>query len=206
MATFLVLLTFGLTHLLAVMSPGPSFIVTVRTAAAQSRRAGIWVAFGMAAITLVWALAAWFGLSALFAIAPWLYTGMKIAGGAYLVYLAIQLWRHAGKPVEMNQPGQAAAMSDWQAFRLGVLTQTANPKVAVFFGSIFVALLPQDPELFILAAAFVIVFLNEFFWYALVALVMAAPPVRRRYISAKAVLDRVTGTFLGLLGIRIAID
>ncbi len=206
MTLFFLLLTFTVTHLLAVMSPGPSFVVILRTAAVRSKRAGIIVAFAMGIVTLGWALAAWFGLAVLFALFPWVYAGFKLAGAAYLIFLAIQLWRHAGDRFEFENVADAGTKGDWQAFKLGALTQIANPKVAIFFGSIFVAILPPSPSSGLMALVFAIVFLNEFVWYAFLATIMASKPVRQRYVSAKPILDRVTGTFLGFLGVRIAID
>ncbi len=206
MSLFLLLLTFAVTHLLAVVSPGPSFVVILRTAAVHSKRAGIIAAFAMGVVTLGWALAAWFGLAALFAIFPWVYTGFKLAGAAYLIFLAIQLWRHAGDRFEIENVVGAETKGDWQAFKLGFLTQISNPKVAIFFGSIFVAILPPSPGEGLMAIVFAIVFLNEFVWYAFLATIMASKPVRQRYVAAKPKLDRLTGTFLGFLGARIAVD
>jgi len=57
-ANLLTLATIGLVHLLAVMSPGPSFLITARTAVAQSRTDGIKVALGLGAGSVVWSAAA----------------------------------------------------------------------------------------------------------------------------------------------------
>ena len=201
----IVLAGFWFTHLAAVASPGPSFLVVTRTAAAGSRRAGVAVAFGLAIGTLVWALAAWFGLAALFAIVPTLYLAVRLAGAAFLLYLAIQLWRHARQPFETGRDDGAQLRNTMAAVKLGVVTQIANPKVALFFGSIFAAILPPDPGPGTIGLVFAIVCLNEFGWYALVALVLSRPAVRRRYARAKTGIDRASALLLGGLGLRLAV-
>ena len=88
-------------------------------------------------------------------------------------------------------------------FVRGFLTQISNPKVAVFFGSIFVAMLPQDVPMWMMLALLAIVTTNEIVWYVLVALCFGSAPVLRFYIGAKKWIDRVTGLFLGALSLRI---
>ncbi|MEL6680666.1 MAG: LysE family transporter, partial [Pseudomonadota bacterium] len=95
----LTLLTFAVSHLLAVVSPGPSLVVVLRAAVGAGPRAGVFVALGMGLGTLVWAVGSWFGLAALFAVAPFLLTALTWAGAVFLVYLALMLWRHAAAPL-----------------------------------------------------------------------------------------------------------
>ena len=196
-----VLAGFWLVHLAAVASPGPSFVVVSRAAVQGSTGTGVAVAAGLALGTFVWAAAAWFGLSVLFALVPALYVAAKIAGAAFLLFLAVQLWRHAREPLALVAPERVPGRG--QAFRTGVWTQLANPKVAVFFGSVFAAVLPPAPSAPVVVAVFAIVCLNEFLWYSLVALLLSRPAVRRRYVAAKAWIDRVTGTVLAALGLRL---
>ncbi len=203
MDNLLMLIGFVAVHMLAVMSPGPSFLVVARASAARSRGVGIWSALGMGAGSVVWALAALFGLDVLFQIAPWLYTAMKIAGALFLITLAVRLWRHADRPVPVAMPGVAARRSTFAAFRLGLFTQLANPKVVVFFGSIFLAVLPADRPAWMTAALLVLVFLDEFLWYATVAIAFSVNRLRAGYLRLKRIVDRVTGSFLGLLGLRM---
>lgn len=205
MSITVLLLGFWLTHLAAVVSPGPSFIVVTRAAVGGSTRAGVAVAFGLMVGTFVWASAAWFGLATLFAFVPAIYTVAKIAGAAFLLFIAFQLWRHAAEPFAVEVEG-TRKRSVGEAVRLGAMTQIANPKVAVFFGSVFAAILPPDPTFVVLAAVFAIVCLNEFVWYALVALVLSRPAIRRRYVRLKASVDRTTGGVLALLGVRLLVD
>ncbi len=195
------LATLWIVHLLAAMSPGQSFLVVSRTALMSGRPAGVASALGMGLGVLPWAVGAMLGLAVLFAQAPWLYAALRVAGGLYLIYVAVMVWRHAADPIVMTGVGERVSTSAalWQA----CLTQIANPKVAVFFGSIFVAVLPPSPPLWLAAAILGIVFLNELVWYAAVAVLFSAERPRQAYLSAKTAIDRVMAGLLGLLGAKL---
>jgi threonine/homoserine/homoserine lactone efflux protein len=92
------------------------------------------------------------------------------------------------------------------AYALGTVTQLANPKVVVFFGSIFVALLPAHAPAWVYVTAVVIVFLNEIGWYSVVALVFSSARPRAAYMRAKVWIDRVMAGFLALIGARLIYD
>ena len=79
-------------------SPGPSFVMVMRTALARSRSDGVAAAFGMGIGGVIFCTLALLGMRAVFAQAPWLYLGFKIAGGAYLLYLAFRMWMGAKQP------------------------------------------------------------------------------------------------------------
>ena len=51
-----------------------------------------------------------------------------------------------------------------------------------------------------------LVFAIEFGWYALVTLVLSAPAPRARYLASKAWIDRVAGSLMGLLGVKLLAD
>jgi threonine/homoserine/homoserine lactone efflux protein len=194
----LILLSIGLAQMAAVISPGPSFLITARTAAARSRADGVKVAAGLAAGTVIWAGAALFGLNLLFRAVPMLFMAMKLFGALFLLWIAYQIFVHAKEPITIE--GEAAKGNPfWQGF----LVQIGNPKVMVFFGSIFVAMLPANPPLWLMIALWVLVTFNEMWWYTVVALFFGAGPVRSFYLRAKTWIDRVTAVFLGAVGLRL---
>ena len=193
------LLSVGFVQLLAVISPGPSFLITARTAVAKSHRDGVKVALGLGTGTVVWSSAALLGLNAVFHAVPVLFVAMKIAGAGFLLYIAWKIFRHAAEPLNMDG-GEGPAGSP---FVKGFLTQISNPKVAVFFGSIILAMLPAQLSPWMTVALIAIFSLNEVWWYTVVALFFGSPPVRRFYLRAKVWIDRVTGLFLGGLGLRL---
>jgi threonine/homoserine/homoserine lactone efflux protein len=192
------LISIAAVQLLAVISPGPSFLITARTAVARSRADGIKLALGLGAGTVIWAGAALFGLNALFHAVPVLFMGMKLLGALFLLWIAFQIFMHAKEPLALE--GEAV---QGNPFWRGFLVQIGNPKVAVFFGSIFVAMLPANPPLWLMLALLFIVSFNEVWWYSVVALFFGSGPVRHFYLKAKAWIDRVTGLFLGALGLRL---
>lgn len=195
----LTLVSIGLIQLLAVISPGPSFLITARTAVAHSRLDGFKVALGLGAGTVIWSSAALLGLNAVFHAVPVLFMAMKVAGALFLLYIAFMIFRHAAEPLKIE--GGADAVGN--PFVRGFLTQITNPKVAVFFGSIFIAMLPASVPLWMTLALIAIVSFSELWWYIVVALFFGSGPVRSFYLRAKAWIDRITGLFLGALGLRL---
>src|ERR1700757_4765881 len=122
-------------NLLGAASPGPAFFVVSRSAAGQSRRAGLAPALGVSTATGLWAFAAIHGLALLIAEAAWLFRIMQALGGAYLVYLGWQAFRHAPEPLPKVDPlvGSASGLA---AYRRGFVVNMTNPKVMVFFASV----------------------------------------------------------------------
>ncbi len=203
--TLAAFLTLVALHLLAAVSPGPSFVVAVRTAAAEGFRvaAGLALGFGIGAV--VWALAALLGLAVLFQVVPAVLTFLKFAGAAFLLWLAWQTMRHARDP--LPEPAGAAALavprSGLRAVRLGVLTQLANPKPAVFFGAVFVGLVPPGTSLPWLALVLAVVLVNETAWYVLVARLFSGGRSRAAYGRFKIWIDRTFGGVLAAMGLAI---
>lgn len=200
------LLGLAVVHLLAVASPGPSTVLVIQTSAVAGRRGGLLAAFAMMVGALAWAAAALYGLQALFAQFQWLYVAFKIGGAIFLLYLAWMIWKHARDPlpeIKDLPPGQA---SGWQGFVRALLLQLSNPKIMVFFGSIFLSVLPQHMPSWMDAAVLAIVAFNEFFWFALLALLFSGEPARAFYRRAKFWLDRFMGGALALLGLRLALS
>ena len=200
--TLAAFLTVAFLHLMAAISPGPAVLMSARTGVTDGLRTGTCLAAGIGVGGVIWAAAALFGLAIVFEAAPALLWALKIAGGAYLIYTGVMLWRTADQPLDMGQtttPRSAAS-----AFRLGVFTQLANPKPAVLFSAIFIGTVPPGTSLWVIAALLSVVFLNETLWNTLVARIFSFNRSRTAYIGLKSVIDRSFGGLLALLGVKIA--
>lgn len=195
----------ALIHLLAAMSPGPSFVVSARTAVAEGLgpAMGLAVGFGLGAV--LWAGAAMAGLALLFDLVPALFAGLKIVGGLFLVYIAVMMWRHAATALP-ELPPDTPPRSTAAAVRLGFMTFVANPKPAVFFSAVFVGLVPAETPLMTRIALLGIIFLNETVWYVLVGWLFSRQGPRGVYLRLKSWIDRVFGGLIALFGLKIALS
>jgi threonine/homoserine/homoserine lactone efflux protein len=118
-----------------VLLPGPNMIYLISRSICQGRRAGFISLIGVVAGFLFHVICASVGLTAVLLAVPWTYATLKFVGAGYLFWLAWQAVR----------PGQASpftprvlpADSPATLFRMGFLTNVLNPKMAVFYLSIF---------------------------------------------------------------------
>ena len=122
------------------LTPGPDTMYILARSIAQGRRAGVLSALGIGSGLLIHTLLAAFGLSAILAASAWAFAAVKTAGAVYLIYLGVQALRKKAGTLAAPDLGP---MGDWRVYRQGVVTNTLNPKVAIFF----LAFLPQfvDP-------------------------------------------------------------
>jgi threonine/homoserine/homoserine lactone efflux protein len=150
------------------------------------------------------AAAALLGLQAILLAVPALYLALKVLGGLYLCYLGVRIFLAARVPMDVNGPAAAAAPTPTsRAFWLGLVTQISNPKTAIVYASVFAALLPSDISLPFAVAVVLSVFIVETGWYAIVAWVLSSAAPRRAYLGCKSAVDRVAGTVMVGLGLRL---
>ena len=191
--------------MIGAMSPGPSFVVVSRIAISRSRFDGLAAALGMGIGGVTFAILALAGLTALLSQFEWLYLVLKIAGGAYLIYIAFAIWKGASEPLALSNDIAGRSMPA-RSFTTAMLTQLSNPKAIVVYASIFAALLPKTVPVELLLALPVGVFLVEAGWYAIVALAFSAQRPRKVYIAAKAWIDRAAGAVMAGLGLRLILS
>jgi len=181
-------------------------VVSLRVAASDGFKTAAVLALGFGLGAAIWAAAAMTGVAVLFELVPALFTGLKLIGAAFLLFLAIMMWKHAKEPMVTAATAASGPRTHLSAFRLGLLTFMSNPKSAVFFGAVFIGLVPPETALTWKMAIFVVIFINETLWYLFVARVFSTERARQVYAHAKAWVDRLFGTFLGLLGAKIALS
>jgi threonine/homoserine/homoserine lactone efflux protein len=188
------------------ISPGPSFVLVVRTAVALSRADAIAAAIGMGLGGVGFAALALLGLQVLLTQVGWAYAGLKLAGALYLLYLASRLWRGARTPLVMADDRRPRDGGLRQSLVVGLVTQLSNPKTAIVYGSVFAALLPPAPPGWLPAVLLPAIFALETGWYVVVALAFSTARPRAAYARSKRWLDRIAGAVMGALGVRLIIE
>ena len=131
------LIAFAFVSLGMVLMPGPNMIYLVSRSIAQGPAAGLVSLSGVALGFVFYMLCAAFGITALLLAVPFAYDALRLAGAAYLLFLAWQAVRPGGRsPFETRSLPQDGPR---RLFAMGFLTNLLNPKIAVMY----LSLLPQ---------------------------------------------------------------
>lgn len=199
-----------------VLLPGPAQALVLARSVERGARAGVITALGLDAATIVHAIAAALGLSAILAASATAFTAVKVVGAAYLVWLGVRMIRPrrapaADAPSSGSARASAGGAAPGGAARLlahGFITGVLNPKVALFF----LAFLPQfvRPERGHVVAQFLllggILALLDLLWATVLALAVARARARvARTTRFAAWRERLTGGVLIALGVRLAL-
>ena len=196
--------------ILVIVIPGPDTALVTRNALVAGRRGGLSTCAGTTVGLVIWSLAASLGVAALLRASEPAFLALKIAGGAYLVYLGVLslLCALRGRPAEGSRPGSdRGRLAAPTAFRQGVLSNLGNPKIAVFFTGFLPQFVSTDSATFAALLALGLLFAAlTFAWLALYSVLVARagdlllrPRVRRR-------LDAITGVVLVAFGLRLAAE
>lgn len=201
------MLEFFLAGFLLAVSPGPDFLLISRHTLIHGRKAGFSAFAGNRVSLCVHIALAVFGLSLALRASPALFNAVRVLGAAYLLYLGI---RNVAGYFRRAEPGQSdissGSVSFRQAFKEGFLTNLLNPKVGLFFLSLFPqlatpAMLEQSPVA--IALSFLV---GNSSWYIPLIAVLGFHPVRHAVHRFQRTADFVFGVIFIGFGLRIALE
>jgi threonine/homoserine/homoserine lactone efflux protein len=195
----------GAAIILTIM-PGPDNLFVLAQSITQDKKAGIATSLGLCTGLLVHISAAVLGISAIIYQSTIIFSIVKFAGAAYLLYLAWQSFRAKGDPFTLQQQNTQAYIT---LYKKGILMNILNPKVSLFF----LALLPQfvNPaqghvafQMLILGIVFLVQALVLFSLFSIFAgkvrkLIIGQPAIAKR-------LNMIQGILFTFIGIQIAIS
>jgi len=187
-------------------SPGPDSFLVVRNTLVEGRRIGFMTLLGNRIGLCAHLAAAIAGLSVALQNSPALYLGVRLLGAAYLVYLgASKLVSRTRQAPAAAVTGSGGGMASVTAVRQGLLNNLLNPKVSLFFLSLFPQfatgdLLSRSPVA--VAAVFLA---GNTLWYVLLVQLVGLRWLRERLQRFQAALDLVFALIFVGLGTAIVI-
>jgi threonine/homoserine/homoserine lactone efflux protein len=208
------LLTFLGLAVVVIVTPGPDTALTIRNTIAGGRAAGLGTGLGVASGQAIWTLAAAAGVAALLVASEPAFLALKYAGAAYLVFLGLQTLAGAVRPsAARHAPEPAlpavrrARLPVRTAWRQGMVSDLANPKMAVFYTSLLPQFTPSDGPAFpVLLGLGVIFSLMTFSWLALYATAVDRLSDLLSRTGVRRALDAAMGAVLVALGGRLALE
>ena len=201
MLDFGLIAAVGLIHLVALVSPGPDFVVACRNSLLYSRTIGIYTAVGFGLGICVHISYAVFGLSWLIANNELIFTFIQYLGAFYLMLIGIQSLRSFQSHIEQETTTASSRISKFRAVRIGFVTNVLNPKATLFFLSLFSTMLnPTVSELTLVVIALLLV-VTTILWFSLVAILISNP----RFTIALKRYEKTIHKFFGVLLIGIGV-
>jgi threonine efflux protein len=194
------LLAVGLAFWVVAASPGPANIANATIAMRYGRRSSLVFGMGLSVALVFWGFLAATGMGAVLQASVGMLIGLKLFGGAYLLWLAWQSAKSAIKP----QPGKAKNLPSGNWFFRGLVLNLSNPKsVIAWMAALSVGLDPNDTGTSVMSATLVcilVAFANNVFYSVLFSTngMMAAYERSRRWIEG-AVAGLFTAAGFGML-------
>ena len=197
-------LAFAITTATFALIPGPAMLYAAARTLAGGRRAGLMASLGLHLGGYVHVIAAAAGLALLFHAVPPLFTAMKLAGSAYLVWLGLSLFRDRNT----TRRPELAPLSAERAFAQSIVVEVLNPKTASFFLAFLpqfvdaTASLPVWAQLLLLGTT-----VNLTFSAVDIVCVFFASAVMsklQRSRTSQRIMQRIGGSILVALGARLA--
>lgn len=198
------LLLISVVHWLAAASPGPDFVLASQQTLKHGRATGLWCSLGISLGLSVHIIYSVFGLAAVIASSEMLLWGIKILGGAYLIYLGIKgLSAKPATVTAIESDSQEPTPVWYKSLGLGVVCNVLNPKAPVYFVSLFTVVLSPDIPLYQLAIYGVWMMLIQLGWFSCVVLLLSRPKINAAFQRLGHWLDRILGGAMVLLGLKV---
>jgi RhtB (resistance to homoserine/threonine) family protein len=196
------LIAVALITILATISPGPDFAMVTRNSYLFGRRPGLFAALGIALGVQVHVFYTMFGVGLLIAHTPFLFTGIKIVGAAYLVYIGWKTFFNRAKlEIDMRE---GTPVSTWTALRTGFLTNALNPKTTLFVVSTYTQVVRPDTPWATQFAYGLFMSMAHLVWFGLVAIFFSQQALRSRLLAYQSWVDKAIGAVLISLGVSLA--
>lgn len=201
-----IIATVTLIHTLAVISPGPDFIMITRNSLIYSRRTGIYSALGLGIGILIHVTYSLIGIGLLISKSILLFNFIKYLGAAYLIYIGYKSIISKKSHFNMGNENAKTDISKFSAFKMGVITNATNPKATLFFLSLFTVVVSPSTPLGIKLFLGAEMAISTSAWFILVAYLVSHHMVRNRLEKVHGFAEKFIGVVLIALGIKVALS
>ncbi len=199
-------LTVVVVHLLAVMSPGPDFVMVTRNSLIHSRKVGVYTSLGLAIGIAVHVTYCLLGIGLLISRSILLFNIIKYLGASYLIYIGYKSLRAKPQALQVEQAQkEQKELTAFSAIRIGFLTNVLNPKATLFMLALFTQVINPGTPRIIEALYGLEMVTMTFVWFSLVSVFFSNPIIKSRISKVQHHIERVTGAVLILLGIKVAL-
>ncbi len=181
--------------------------MVLRQSIAHGRSTAIMTSAGIASAILVHGTYTVLGLGLIVAQSLILFTILKFAGAAYLIWLGISALRAPALKEVANFDSEQEVGQGWfKAFSIGFLTNLLNPKAVLFFVALFSVLVSAQTAIIWQGVYIISMAVMLLIWFVLVSLFFTAPNIRAGFYRMGKWFNRISGLALILLALRLLVS
>lgn len=192
---------------LALMSPGPDFVIAVKNSVIGSRKEGLFTALGFSLGVMIHMTYTLIGLATIIAKSVVLFSIIKYAGAAYLFYIGYKSIRSKGfDKITVNNLKGHKKISSKKALLTGFLTNILNPKATLFFLSVFSQFITIETPISVQVLYASTCVIMTGLWFSIVSILLTNKHIKNKFLSFSKVIDKLCGGFLIALGLKLALS
>jgi RhtB (resistance to homoserine/threonine) family protein len=196
--------TVAVLNLMAAISPGPDFILTIRNSLLYSRKSGIYTGIGIALGLCIHLFYCAAGIGYLVSKSVMLFSIIKFCGAGYLIYIGVSSILSRGSFNSIVEEKSNTDLSRTAALRMGFLTNVLNPKATLFFLSLFTFVISPKTPLYIVLIISLIIVATAMTWFTIVSVFFTHKRVQEKFLKYGNSVNRLFGGLLVAIGIKIA--
>ena len=201
------LLTICALHFVAQLSPGPDVLLVAKSSASTTRANTLKIILGISAGVVVWVALTLLGFTVLLEQWPWIQQVLMLIGGLFLAKMGYAMLRGGIATLKQNTNLDGVIeQPPKNNFLLGLYTNLANPKIVIYFSSVFSLALSSTVGANLKPQLAVIIPIQTFLVFSLLMMIMSIPKIKRIYQKSGSYIDIVSGSFFLLFAIFLWVD
>jgi threonine/homoserine/homoserine lactone efflux protein len=205
---FGIFVTVAIAHFLALLSPGPDFVLVVKSAIRNESKNAIGVALGIASANALYIGLCLIGVGTILAASVTVMIVLKVIGGLFLIYLAVQALRankssYSNLDIADNSHSNEVETTFFKELITGFMSGILNPKNLLFYLSLFTVVLTPEVGLAFKLGLGIWMTAIVFLWDLSIIFLLSTPKVRSKFTKLAYYIDKITGAILGLIGFAI---
>ncbi len=199
-----IIATVAVVHLLAVISPGPDFMMITRNSLVYSRKTGMYSALGLGLGILVHITYSLVGIGLIISQSIVLFTVIKYLGAVYLIYIGYKSLTAKSNSARDKAFEVRPDITPQKALRIGFLTNVLNPKATLFFLSLFTLVITPGTPLFVKLIMSAEMSIVTALWFMFIAFIFSHHVLKNRIQKVQHIAERFIGIALIFLGLKVA--
>lgn len=201
------LLTICALHFVAQLSPGPDVLLVAKSSASTTRANTLKIILGISAGVVVWVALTLLGFTVLLEQWPWIQQVLMLIGGLFLAKMGYAMLKGGIATLKQNTNLDGVIeQPPKNYFLLGLYTNLANPKIVIYFSSVFSLALSSTAGANLKPQLAVIIPIQTFLVFSLLMMIMSIPKIKRVYQKSGSYIDIVSGSFFLLFAIFLWVD